>query len=75
MVVGGSIIIPIDISTDETTISITINGMYIKKPNIKAVLSSLSIKLFVDISGDEYDDYDDVPFTTLVPAFILSELR
>ena len=44
MVVGGSIIIPIDISTDETTISITINGMYIKKPNIKAVLSSLSIK-------------------------------
>ena len=33
------------------------------------------IKLFVDISGDEYDDYDDVPFTTLVPAFILSELR
>ena len=44
MVVGGSIIIPIDISTDETTISITINGMYIKKPNIKAVQSSLSIK-------------------------------
>lgn len=33
------------------------------------------IKLFVDISGDEYDDYDDVPFTTLVPTFILSELR
>ena len=33
------------------------------------------IKLFVDISGKEYDDYKDVPFTTLVPAFILSELR
>ena len=44
MVVGGSINIPLDISTDETTISITINGMYIKKPNIKAVQSSLSIK-------------------------------
>jgi len=27
MVVGGSIIIPIDINTDEITISITINGM------------------------------------------------
>lgn len=33
------------------------------------------LKLFVDISGETYDDYDDVPFTTLVPAFILSELR
>ena len=33
------------------------------------------LKLFVDISGEKYDDYEDVPFTTLVPAFILSELR
>ncbi len=33
------------------------------------------LKLFVDMSGETYDDYDDVPFTTLVPAFILSELR
>ena len=33
------------------------------------------VKLFVDMSGETYDDYDDVPFTTLVPAFILSELR
>lgn len=33
------------------------------------------LKLFVDMSGEAYDDYDDVPFTTLVPAFILSELR
>ena len=31
--------------------------------------------LFVDISGETYEDYDDIPFTTLVPAFILSELR
>ena len=44
IVVGGSIIIPIDIRTDETTISITINGIYIKKPKIKAVLNSLKIK-------------------------------
>ena len=33
------------------------------------------LKLFVDMSGETYDDYDDGPFTTLVPAFILSELR
>ncbi len=33
------------------------------------------IKIFIDMSGENYDDYDDIPFTTLVPAFILSELR
>lgn len=33
------------------------------------------LKLFVDLSGETYDSYDDVPFTTVVPAFILSELR
>ncbi len=33
------------------------------------------LKIFVDISGEEYESYDEVPFTTLVPAFMLSELR
>lgn len=35
------------------------------------------LKLFVELSQDdtEYESYDDVPFVTLVPAFILSELR
>ena len=33
------------------------------------------LKVFVDISGETYESYDDIPFTTLVPAFILSELR
>lgn len=33
------------------------------------------LKLFVDLSGETYDSYDDVPFTTVIPAFILSELR
>lgn len=36
------------------------------------------VNLFMDISGQTYEDTDelsDVPFTTLVPAFILSELR
>lgn len=36
------------------------------------------LALFVDISGadnSDFEDYDDIPFTTLVPAFILSELR
>lgn len=33
------------------------------------------LQVFVDISGETYEDYDEVPFTTIVPAFILSELR
>ena len=36
------------------------------------------LSLFIEISGEDfnnYEDYDDIPFTTLVPAFILSELR
>lgn len=35
------------------------------------------LDLFCDISGLTYveDDYDSVPFTVLVPSFILSELR
>lgn len=36
------------------------------------------LALFIDISGETIDNYenkDDIPFTTLVPAFILSELR
>ena len=45
IVVGGNIIIPILINVDATTMSITINGMYIKNPIQKAILSSLSIKL------------------------------
>lgn len=33
------------------------------------------LELFVDISGETYDSYDEVPMTTLIPAFIISELR
>ena len=36
------------------------------------------VNLFAEISGETYKDtkeLSDVPFTTLVPAFILSELR
>lgn len=36
------------------------------------------LALFIEISGhtyEEYEEVDDIPFTTLVPAFILSELR
>ena len=33
------------------------------------------LQLFVDISGEHYESFDEVPFTTLVPAFIISELR
>ena len=33
------------------------------------------LQLFVDISGQTYESVDEVPFTTLVPAFIISELR
>ena len=33
------------------------------------------LEVFIEISGQTYESYEDVPFTTLVPAFILSELR
>ena len=35
------------------------------------------LKLFVDMDtqSETYESYDDIPMTTLVPAFIISELR
>lgn len=33
------------------------------------------LDLFCDIAGITFEDYDEVPFTVVVPAFILSELR
>ncbi len=36
------------------------------------------LKLFLSINGessDEIDSYDDIPITTVIPAFIISELR
>jgi flagellar biosynthetic protein FliP len=36
------------------------------------------LAMFIEISGgsiDDYEEVDDIPFTTLVPAFIISELR
>jgi len=33
------------------------------------------LNLFCDIADITYEDYDDVPFMVLVPAFIISELR
>ena len=33
------------------------------------------LNLFCDIAGITYKEYDEVPFTVVVPAFILSELR
>ena len=44
IVVGGSIIIPMDIRVEATTISMTMNGMYIKNPMINARRSSLITK-------------------------------
>jgi len=43
IITGGSIIIPMDIRVLETTMSITRNGIYIKKPILKAIVSSLII--------------------------------
>lgn len=43
-----------------------------------ARVQTKDVDLFVQISGETYKDKEeltDVPFTTLVPAFILSELR
>ena len=36
---------------------------------------SKDLELFIDISGETYESYDDVPMTTIIPAFIVSELR
>ena len=33
------------------------------------------IDLFIDISGQTYDSYEEVPFSILIPSFIISELR
>ena len=44
IIVGGKNIIPIETSTEDTTISITRNGKYTTKPIVKAVFYSLKIK-------------------------------
>lgn len=33
------------------------------------------IDMFIDISGGTYEDYEEVPFSVLIPSFIISELR
>lgn len=33
------------------------------------------LDLFIEISGQEYESYEEVPFTILIPSFIISELR
>ena len=33
------------------------------------------IDLFIQISGETYESYEEVPFSVLIPSFILSELR
>ena len=33
------------------------------------------IDLFIQISGETYDSYEEVPFSILIPSFIISELR
>lgn len=33
------------------------------------------IDLFIQISGETYESYEEVPFTILIPSFVLSELR
>ncbi|MBO5372494.1 MAG: flagellar type III secretion system pore protein FliP [Lachnospiraceae bacterium] len=33
------------------------------------------IDLFIEISGETYESYEEVPFSILIPSFIISELR
>lgn len=33
------------------------------------------IDLFIQISGESYESYEEVPFSILIPSFIISELR
>ena len=34
-----------------------------------------AIDLFIDLSGQTYDRYEEAPFSILIPSFIISELR
>lgn len=38
-------------------------------------ISEKDLNMFCEIADVTYEDYDDVPFTVLVPSFIISELR
>ena len=31
--------------------------------------------MFIQISGQTYDSYEEVPFSVLIPSFLISELR
>ena len=44
---------------------------------MKGQVQEKDVKLFIDMdsSGEEYEDYDDVPMRIMIPAFIISELR
>lgn len=33
------------------------------------------LDMFIEISGSTYETYQEVPFTILIPSFIVSELR
>lgn len=33
------------------------------------------LEMFIELSGEEYEDVEEVPTTTIIPAFITSELR
>jgi flagellar biosynthetic protein FliP len=42
---------------------------------MKKYTQESDLALFVDITGETYESYDEVPLTTYIPAFIISELR
>lgn len=38
-------------------------------------IQTKDIDLFIQISGETYESYEEVPFSVLIPSFIISELR
>ncbi len=46
----------------------------IKQFMLKQVRTN-DLGLFVELSGEEYDDIKDLPLSTIIPAFIISELK
>lgn len=49
-----------------------------KEPLIKFMLNQTresDLQVFLDISGNEVNDREDVPFSVLVPAFVTSEIK
>lgn len=54
--------------------AIEIGGEYLRE-FMNGQIQTKDIDLFIQISGESYESYEEVPFSILIPSFIISELR